>query len=272
MSAQDNLEKALRSLHVLLSQSEQVPKDASRVIVDKQKILDLLADLNQSVYQIMDEYELTKQSRDKAERDVRKQGEEIIRDASRKAEDIYAASVMYTDEALSSVYDIMKKNQEELMSLYESMEKKLKAQEASVRKNQSELKSQLQDLVDTEKYLKLIEASNREREKQKARNEGKDPEEKGSIYANRQTEIRVNTEVLQQLGLSSMDEPVEEATEEAKAAEEQMRADLDSDYFAWVDEQGKASGDDKKDDKKENAGRKTVRLWSAITGAFDEDK
>ena len=46
MGAQDNTEKVLRSLHVLLSKSEPYPKEPSKVIVDKQQVLDLLSDLN----------------------------------------------------------------------------------------------------------------------------------------------------------------------------------------------------------------------------------
>lgn len=106
MGAQDNTEKVLRSLHVLLSKSEPYPKEPSKVIIDKQQVIDLLAELNTCIYQIMDEYELTIRSRDKAERDFHK-GDQIIWDASRKAEDIYAASVMYMDETLNRMQDIM---------------------------------------------------------------------------------------------------------------------------------------------------------------------
>jgi hypothetical protein len=150
----------------------------------------------------MDEYELTKASRDRAEREFQKKGDQIVWDASRKAEDIYAASVMYTDEALSGVQDVIHGATASIQEIYEEMGRKLEEQESLVRKNQSELKAQLQDLVDTEKYLKLIEDRNREIEKEKARKEGHAVEKKPSIYANRQTEIKVNTEYLEKLGLS----------------------------------------------------------------------
>ena len=78
MGAQDNTEKVLRSLHVLLSKSEPYPKEPSKVIIDKQQVIDLLAELNTCIYQIMDEYELTIRSRDKAERDFHKKGDQII--------------------------------------------------------------------------------------------------------------------------------------------------------------------------------------------------
>ena len=207
MSAQDKIEKILRSLHVLLSKSEPYQKDTTKVVVDKQEMLSLLSDLNKSMYDIMDEYELTTQSRDRAEREFKKKGDKIVWDASRKAEDIYAASVMYTDEALRSVQDIMKEAEEGFKKIYMDMDKRLDEQVKMVQANQTELKGQLTDLLDSEKYLKLIEERNKEIEKEKAKKECLPVEEsKPSIYANRQTEIKINTEVLRQLGLASGDE------------------------------------------------------------------
>ena len=106
MSSQDKLEKVLRDIHVLISRSEVYETD--RIIVNKQDMFGLIDRLNASIYEIMEEYELTKQSRDKAEREHRKQGDKIIWDASRKAEDIYAASVMYMYEALNGIQEIMR--------------------------------------------------------------------------------------------------------------------------------------------------------------------
>ena len=207
MSAQDKIEKILRSLHVLLSKSEPYQKDTAKVVVDKQEMLALLSELNKSMYDIMDEYELTTQSRDRAEREFKKKGDKIVWDASRKAEDIYAASVMYTDEALRSVQDIMKEAEEGFKKIYMDMDKRLDEQVKMVQANQTELKGQLTDRLDSEKYLKLIEERNKEIEKEKAKKEGLPVEEsKPSIYANRQTEIKINTEVLRQLGLASGDE------------------------------------------------------------------
>ncbi len=219
MSARDNIEKVLRSLHVMLAKSGAYEKEPSKVIVDKQRMLDLLSELNKYVYDIMDEYELTKQSRDRAEREFQKKGDQIVWDASRKAEDIYAASVMYTDEALSSVHDIMHSATTSIQAVYAEMDKKLREQEELVQKNQSELKSQLRNLVDTEKYLKLIEERNREIEREKARKEGRAPEKRPSIYANRQTEVKVNTEYLEKLGISP--------AEEAEAEDRTMQAAAD---------------------------------------------
>lgn len=268
MSTQDNIEKILRSLHVLLSKSEPYAKEPSKVIVDKQQMLDLLSELNKSIYDIMDEYELTKQSRDRAEREFRKKGDEIVWDASRKAEDIYAASVMYTDEALRRIQEIMRESQDSVKEIYAKMDKNLKSQEELVRSNQLELKSQLQDLVDTEKYLKLIEERNREIKREK--DKGKPVEEREpSIYANRQTEIKINQDYFDKMGISVEEEQVkaEESTHEAetptKAEEAKMQAQLDADYFDWKEGQGT-----KKSDTKE----RMERFSSVLKGLTSQKK
>lgn len=232
MSAQDNIEKVLRSLHVLLSKSEPYAKEPSKVIVDKQEMLDLLAQLNKSMYDIMDEYELTRQSRDRAEREFQKKGDEIVWNASRKAEDVYAASVMYTDEALNRVQDIMKETDASIAEIYSKMNFLLKEEEKRIKHNQLELKSTLQDLLDTEKYLKLIEERNREIRRQKE--SGKPVEERErNIYANRQTEIKINQEYFEKMGISLDDEEDDEASDALETSQVDIKVDLDADYFQW---------------------------------------
>lgn len=236
MSAQSNTENVLRSLHVLLSKSEPYSGEPGKVIVDKQQMLNLLSELNACIYQIMDDYELTKQSRDKAEREFQKQADQIIWDASRKAEDIYAASVLYMDDALNGIQGIMKETQENVSQIYAKLDGQIRNEEQRVRTNQSELKSQLQDMVDTEKYLKLIEERNREREKQKQNKEGKPAPKEPSIYANRQTGIKVNQEYLDKLGLSVPEEETGEKKEksiEEQVLEAEIQVDLDAEYDEW---------------------------------------
>ena len=232
MSTQDNIEKVLRNLHVMLSKSEPYTKEPTKVIVDKQLMLDLLTQLNQCVYDIMEEYELTKQSRDRAEREFQKMGTDIIWDASRNAEDIYAASVMYTNETLGHIQDIMKEATQSVEAVYAEMTKKLKEQQYLVKTNQIELKSQLQDLRDTEKYMKLIEQRNREIEKEKAAEKPAE-ETESNVYAGRMTEIKINQEHLEKLGISLEEEQPEE---EKKPAEVEIKVNLDADYFRWKEE------------------------------------
>ena len=258
MSAQDNTEKILRSLHILLSKSEPYPKEPTKVIVDKQQVLDLLAQLNKSVYDIMDEYELTKQSRDRAQREFQKQGDEIVWNASRKAEDIYAASVMYTDEALNRVQDIMKEADAAFEEIYSELDRKLKEEEQLMKRNQLELKSTLQDLLDTEKYLKLIEDRNKELQKEKEKGKGIE-EQESNIYANRQTEIKINQEYFDKMGISYDDGVVEE-----KSSEVDIKINLDADYFQWIEE--------KEAETKDKATKQKTEKFSSMLKSFATGK
>lgn len=101
MSTQDKLERVLRDIHVLISRSELYDNTGEKIIVEKKKMFEYLNHLNACIYEMMDEYEVTQQSRDKAEREARKKGDAMIFKASRNAEDVYAAAVLYTDSPIT---------------------------------------------------------------------------------------------------------------------------------------------------------------------------
>ena len=167
MSAQDNMEKVLRELHVLLSKSNPYERDSNYLVVNKKEMLDILKQLAVCMSEVMDEYELTQQGREQAQRENRKIGEEIINDARAKAEDVYAASVMYTDEALRRILDIMDEANESVKAVYDSMGEKLANERKLVSGDKLELKSLLQDLKDTDKYMGIIEERNKKIAKEK---------------------------------------------------------------------------------------------------------
>ena len=198
MSAQDRTEQVLRDIHILLANSELYDKETNKIIIDKKEMLELLSRLNTSIYDMMDEYGLTEQGRDRAEREARKVGEEIIRDASQKAEDVYAASEMYTDEALCHVQNIMRRAGDSIKEIYDRMYAELKQEWDTVRRDQSDLKSHLQNLTDTEKYLNLIDDRNRELEREKAKEKAK---KEPSAYASVKPEIKINQEYFERAGI-----------------------------------------------------------------------
>ena len=218
MSANDKLEKVLRDMHVLISKSEVYSGDS--IIVSKSEIFELLDRLNSGVYEIMDEYELTKQSRDRAEREFKKRGDKILFDSERKAEDVYAAAVMYTDEALTHLLSMMDESMHQIEEVQNHMLSELADKKRQIHDNQMELKSQLQDLVDTGKYLQLIEERNKEikqeQEIYKTRFGGQKgaPEEQ---FANVKTEIKINKQYFKEHGLA-VDDDDEEEEEDKKAA------------------------------------------------------
>lgn len=249
MSAKNDTEKVLRDIHVLFSKAEPVEGSAINVIVNKNDVMELLKELNNCMYDMMDEYELTSQSQAKAKREMKKEGDDIIFESTRKAEDIYAASVMYTDNTLNEIQDIMVDATKEFDKIYEDTKDRVEAELRKVKKNQSDLKAELSDLIDTQKYLHLIEDENRRIKKEKE--SGKfDPGLEEKIYANVQPEIVVNEEYFRQQGLNPDGTPLPSGIEEETMAS--LSDDLDSEYFGWKENGGeegptpdKASGVDK---------------------------
>lgn len=250
MSAQDKIENVLRDLHILLSKSEVYDKEKGLVVVNKKEMLGLFTDLNKCIYEMLDEYELTERGRDQAAREVRKKGDEIIADANKKAEDVYAASVLYTDEALKLVQDIMQEASDSIKEVYEKLETDLQKEKQRVRKDQSDLTGYLQDLKDTDEYLKLIE----ERNKKLAKEKQKEKEAEPSAYAAVKPEIRINEEYFREHGLLLEEE--EQPEEEKEPVTAEVNVNLDSEYFKWKEREqaeGKpetaGAGSEKKQEK-----------------------
>lgn len=244
MSAQDRTEQVLRDMHILLSQSEVYDKEKNRVIIDKKEMLNLLQRLNVSIYELMDEHEMTEQSRAAAQRELRRKNDEIVLDAKRMAEDVYAGSVLYTDEALRRVQDIMQDAADSVKEIYEKMNRELQKEKAAVHRDQSELKGHLEDLRDTDKYLKLIEERNKQiaKERSKAKNE----EEQPSIYAAIKPEIKINAEYFEKAGIPLAEEIPEEMPEEkAEPVTAEVKVNLDSEYFKWKEENGEGEQEKK---------------------------
>lgn len=248
MSAQDKIERILKQIHLLFADSRPIADGSDRIIVDKKEALALLEKLNLAVYEIMDQYEVTTQARELAQRRTEKKGEELIERVSNQAEDVYAASLIYTDDALNKVQDMMADAMNASQEIWNRLNMELEKETRRVREDQKELREQLQDFKDSNKYLTMIEDCNREREKKE--NDTKAPEKRiqneAKHYAmNIKPEIRVNPTYFQRKGLETGDIPPMPKNLEAPAAREpeksfempEIKVDLDAEYFKWQSEE-----------------------------------
>ena len=245
MGAQDRTEKVLRDMHVLFSKAQPYEGSTRNVIVDKNSMMDLLKELNECMYDMMEEHELTVKSRDKANREMQKQGDDIVFDATRKAEDIYAASIMYTDNAFDSIQEIIKESQDSIIKIYEEANKKIKEETKSIKTNQIELKSHLNDLIDTQKYLRLIDEENARIRKEKAEGTVDELDDAPKYSA---PEIRIDKDYFARAGIEieeDLDQPSDDNQEDNGISSE----DLDAEYFKWQEEESDSS-EDKKPGKK----------------------
>lgn len=241
MGAQDRTEKVLRDIHVLFSKAESYQGRPTEVIVNKNDVMNLLKELNECMYEMMDEHELSQRKKDKANREMQKQGDDIIFAASRKAEDIYAASIMYTDNALNRIQDIMTEANQAIEKIYQDTKEQVDEQRRTVKTNQSELKSELEELIDTQKYLRLIEDENRRQQSEKESGSAVSGVGKASsTYAAIQPEIKINKEYFIQNGIPlDEEEPAATSPEGKPMSEEELAAmaqELDREYFDWKEE------------------------------------
>ena len=206
MSVQDKIERILKSIHLLFSKSEPYEGSGTKIIVEKQIVFELLEQLNLAFYEAMDQYEITTRKHEIAQRRCEKRGEEILQKASRHADDIYAASIMYTDDAINRICYIMDDANQAVQSIFRKMNTEIEEQRDRVRHNQLELTGQLRDFADTDKYVKLIEEVNRQREKERqmeleGRKEKKIQNE-GKSYSAVKPEIKINQAYFERTGKS----------------------------------------------------------------------
>ena len=235
MSAQDKLENILREIHVMFAASRHLKNDENQILVDKRKVFQLLNQLNIYVYEMMDEQEVTQASKDKIRREAQRKGDRMLLDAEKKAEDIYAASVMYTNESLHHVQEAIDRASDEVEAVLKRTQDILKGQKETIRENQLELTEQLQDMADAKTYFRLIEERNRqiEKEKEEARKERelmKETFRKGTAAA--KPEVKVNKAYFERTGMSLSETSSDEG--EAKQPEiPEVTVNYDSPYFKW---------------------------------------
>lgn len=235
-SVVDRTEKVLRDMHVLFAKAEPFENSKRRVVIDKMRMMNLLKDLSDCIFDMYNEYEMTMDSRRRAQLVLKHENDELINQAKKNAEDIYAASLMYSDRSLMEIADIIKDADARVRSVQDEMHNKIKKELATIKSNQFELKGQLQDLVDTEKYLKLIEDENKRIKK--AKENGEEFEEEPSPTTDIQVDIKVNEDYFREQGYEDLLETEEKAEDEIKV-EPEINVNLDAEYFAWKEDQAK---------------------------------
>ncbi len=141
MSIKDKLERILREMHIMVSRGQISEIDEAYVLIPKKEMQQLLNGISQTINEMMEYYELTEEGRNRAQLGAEKQRMEIIRNANHQAQDIYAASVLYSEDALGRIQNIINEAEKSSKEI---------------------LITQLEDLKDSSKYMRLIEERNRE--------------------------------------------------------------------------------------------------------------
>ena len=266
MGSQNKLEQVLRSLHVLVQNSPAVDGSTTEIRVNKRILLEHLNRLGVAIYEVMDEYEMTREGRDRAEREMRRRTSDIVKGADNKAEDVYAASILYTNEALDRIQYIMQDTMDSFELACRRAVDLMEKEKHTVQANQTELLGQLRDLKDTEKYLRLMEDTNRriDREREAERmcmeGQGAPPSPQRA-----KPEIRINPQYFERTGTRmeaaggpppDPDAPTGELKKEAP----QIIVNTDAAYFRQAKKQEEAqTGKDQPEEKQTNFFKKLIR-------------
>lgn len=157
----EELEQIMRRIHLLFAKCEPYGDEkGGKIIVPKKEVFRLLEKLNYAVIRMMDEYEGTAESRERGMNAYQREGERIKAAAQSGADDVYAASLIYVDNMLEELHDVVADAKEELWEQYARMAGRLDAHARSLSEDQEEIKQLLTAMAQGGKYLKIIEHEN----------------------------------------------------------------------------------------------------------------
>lgn len=243
MSPQDTVERVLKDIHVMFSKCESYDGRPDKVIVDRKRFLELLDKLNRGIFDMMEAYEHTRESRTRAELAFQHKGQEMIDDASQKADDVYAASVIYTANMLGQIQSLIDEANASMSDVFRSFKRELRSQKEIVRSNEMELQAQLHDMADAKVYQNMLEDIRRDQRKQSDKEQSKRNEcqsertkacAKGRIYTPAvSADIKINESYFEKAGISTEDAKTGYVPSPAPLTTEkpEVKVNLNAEYF-----------------------------------------
>ena len=253
MKSQSEVERMLREIHVMVAQAATIPGNDNQVILNKNQLFEILERINLCMYDMMDQYEKKEKSKATAVRQVKMQTEEMLEDASKKAEDIYSASIMYSDDAIGRVIRILEDAQTSMDETVRKAQLLVEEEKSIVRMNQRELQEQLLEMQDSNLYKNLIEERRKKTENANPQNRAVTKELSKAVISHLQnsskktagvmSEIKVNPEYFEKTGRSMNYGNTDAFSDEVKVEKADVKVNLDSEYFKR--KQGGTNGEEK---------------------------
>lgn len=243
MSAGKSMEDVLRDIHLLISKCPKIKGDPDRIVINKQELFAELEKISQCMYDMLDEYSLSKQKKEEAQYQINKKYDETIAKATSTAEDVYSASVLYTDEAISRLVHILDQNKKDMDNLYHEINRQIENEKDKIRANQKELQETLFELQDSNLYLNLIQERRKEIEVQKEEAERIKLGKTMIMPAVRKTDVKVNKAYFEQMGLNDDGTKKEEPMKINTSP--QVKVNTESNYFKWKQQQMESEDGDK---------------------------
>lgn len=184
-------EQIIEKLIDLIENGQSMPLSAGKVVVNKDETLALIQELDTIVKGEQKLYREVTDKRGKIINDAKKEAEEIIFEAEQNASrirvtkdmaakgsklslealeedkqealstanDIYAASLIYTDEMLTEVNDVVAQAYEMISGQYGQMVSALEEKAKIIANNKAELMMSLKELSREERYAQIMDLS-----------------------------------------------------------------------------------------------------------------
>lgn len=153
----DKLEQTMKKIHIYLANCKPSAYSSEDLIVSKTRLFALLDELNYAVYEAMEEYEVTVAARDRGIALAERQAADIKEEALRRADQIHASSLLYTQEAITDVKTIMEDIYEKIRIEYEMMLMNYEEKMHYLEQDSMEIVSQLQSKAEAKTYLRMVE-------------------------------------------------------------------------------------------------------------------
>lgn len=160
----EKLEEIMKKIHILLANCETSTYSSEDVIVPKRRLFNLLEQLNYAVYEVMEQYEATVASRDRALIREERMAAEIREDAVQRAEDVYAGSLLYMQDMLQDLKNMTDYMYHKTRESYEELLQGYEERRIYMEQNEQELVAQMSAMADAKTYLHIIEERRRQKE------------------------------------------------------------------------------------------------------------
>lgn len=253
----DRVEDILKEIHVLFAKCEQYGDSTDLIIVSREKMFELLERLNEELGAVLDRYEATTLSRERARLDMEREKAGSIAAAKQAADDIHAASLVYTDSMLESIDRVFETTKYQIKHDMLEAIAKIEDQSELLMKNREGVKAELAQMHDSEIYLTMLESIRKKAEEKRMLGEELTEEDiyEESKPAAQKLDIRVNKPG-ENSGVTfstrrSRKKNNKPAAAEAPAEHEEGAPysadefDLDNEYFAWQEEQEGGEAEEK---------------------------
>ena len=147
------VEEILKQIHILFAKGETYQNSPDLVILSKTEMFALLQELNEAMYEVLDQYEATTRSKEMARLETEREASEIIAKARIGAEDVQAGSLAYTDTMLDELSLLLDNTTQYIRSQYLEFMAAMDEKQEGLKTDRLQIQEKLKRFHDSESYV-----------------------------------------------------------------------------------------------------------------------